>query len=399
METLTRKLIKPTFVFASVIAFMVYIFALQPVVLRGSGANVLTTFDYSYLLAPGLIVSGCLYGSVAIGILTMGKASEALRVILMLGSVPWALLWLSTWSGFPAQLSGVVYAFCGVTALVQLGILARGVSGVYGERMFLVFGSVMFLVAGYVIGLLVTGLVGSSSYAAYAPQLGSVAMWTFAVTGLSALLGALKEHVGGVLSRLSVSLSKGLHIKFVAFLAFFTYVFLLRGILSLYISSQQTYLTISEWLVVSLGTYVAFRTYQNYAKTSLSTSEPAKLWGRHSQRIDWQRDRQMGEVSDAIKVFVEGGGKEILVTQLVQIMSTDVYGTGSMAEVISPLVNHRDAEKGILIFSWQAGYLEKVNHDSRRKAVEETMRRLESYLQEGGKVSASGKKTDWIVIK
>jgi len=370
---------------------VVYIFMVQPITLSGSGTSALTTFDYSFLLASSLVVSSCLYASTVVEALTVGSLSKSVVAVLRLGCVPWGLAMLLFWSGFPAGARIPVLSLLGVSALVQLRIFMESVSVAYIERTFAVFDCAVLLVGGYLVGLLIMGLLASSPYSAHAAGLAQTATWAFTATGVSSLLGLYKAPEG-LESWLSGKLPGGLPMRLAAFSLLFFYIFLLRGALSSSLSIPLSQLAIFEWLVVSLIAFAAFRSYKGYAREYLS-SPSEELWGRHSQRVEWKADKRLSEVSEAITGFVDGGGGEELVTCMFKVMSEAGGDPSGMAQVVAPIVNHQDVDRGLMVFSWKVGYIGELNRSSRMRDVEDAVVRLEKYLHEAWRASrANGRK-------
>ncbi len=341
----------------------------------------MTTFHYQFLFLPTLIASTCLYASAIIEASMVGALPKALIYVLRIGSIPWGLLVISLWTDFPAQMRPPILALCGVVALVQARILVRSLSGVSGERGYPVFDFAILLFAAFVAGSMVPDLLNGTSYSPYSFQLASVFTWTLATTGVTAIFGAFRDRGSKELRWLTERLSSGLPQRLLVLLLIFTYIFIGRGTLSSTLSFQQTYLTIFEWVILCLGAYLAFRSYRGYVKKSLTAFEPEKVWGKHMQTINWQTDRRLSDISEASRTFIEGGGREMLVTRIFQVMPINGDNPGKMADVIAPLVNHQDEKHGPLTFSWQIGSLEKMNRERRRRAVEEAMTRLENYLR------------------
>jgi hypothetical protein len=388
-ESYIAKLTRPTLALIFVVVFMVYIFVFQPITLHDSGSTVSTTIDYAFLLAPSLLVSTCLYVSLVVGVVTEGKLTGAIVSILRLGSVPWGLALLSTWSSFPDTARVPVGALLGVVTIIQLRILSESVSWLRGERLFAVLDCVLLIASGYAIGLVTTGFLAEPPYSAYAPSIMQVSVWAFAATGISVLLGLFGRWLV-VESWLSFKLSGGLPMRLVTFYILFTYAFLLRNPLSYVLSITIDQLAIIEWFALSVAAVLAFRSYVGYIRTSL-VSPGDQLRGKHNQRVEWKKDGRFKELSDEVKKFVNGGAAEGLVARMVQVMSDSGGDLNGMGPVIAPIVNHRDADMSLWVLAWSVSAFEEKKRDMRMKDAEEAISRLESYLREAGRTSEINK--------
>jgi hypothetical protein len=384
-ESHLSKLTRPTLALILVVVFLVYIFIFQPITLQGSGTDVSTTIDYSYLLPPSLLVTACLYLSLFVRIVTGGRLSGAIATILRLGSIPWGLALLSASSAFPDTVRVPVLTLFGVVTCIQLRILSESALWLRGERLFAVLDCTLLIASGYVIGLVTSGLLAKPPYSAYAAGITQVSLWAFTATGISVLLGLIGRW-RTVESWVSFRLPGGLPIRLVTFYILFTYAFMLRTPLSYLLSITIDQLTIIEWFTISITTILAFRSYVRYVRTTLVSTDD-HLRGKHNQRVEWRQNARLSELSNEVKTFVNKGVGEGLVARMVQIMSNSGGDPNGMGNVIAPIVNHRDEEMSLLVLTWSiAGYEEK-KRKARMKDTEEAMSRLEAYLLEAGHTS------------
>lgn len=165
--------------------------------------------------------------------------------------------------------------------------------------------------------------------------------------------------------------------KFLGTLVFLLYFFFIRSFLLTQTGINPQLVTLGEWIVVCLISYVIYRRTRTFVSESMTVDEKIGFWTRHIQEIEHTSDLKLDNLSKLIENFLYTGDKNELIVYLVDIFRRFNVSVSRINYSISELLDHREIEVGLTTFSWQRRMLERLNIERRLEALDAVMKKLQ----------------------
>lgn len=396
-----RSLIKTTAFYAVAIGVLLYLQYYQritiPVRLRGATVK----FDPTFLLLPLLSLVAFNYASRVIKAVVAGKlggplGSGANR--LGVASFVWLLTLDPAFPPYFRPLGGFILAAAVVlvvrsvasTVLIERNqVVGRAVTtgvaialmGVLTGRF---WGQVSVLLEEHgvfsldalagrpqeevMLGLFYRGLAG---------VLGESILISASLVAVLAVAGVFRHHPNPYLDFVGRSMGAGLAGKFAAALSLIVYVLFLREYLLAQSGVNPQVVTLAEWGVICVASYLIYRRTRRFVSESMTTSGEAAYWTRHIQEIEHRSDVRLDDLAGLVEGFLRSGEREELIVYMVDVFRRFNVPVAGISDSLSELINHREIEIGLTTFSWQRRMLEGMNLERRREALGAVMEKLQ----------------------
>jgi hypothetical protein len=396
-----RSLIKTTAFYAVVIGGLLYLQYYQritiPITLEGATIDV----DPTFLLLPLLSLLTCNYASRVIKAVMVGKLRGPLSSGANRLGVA-SFVWLLTLDpAFPPYFQPVG----GFILFVVVVSVARSVaSTILIERNQVVGEAVTTGVAIALMGVLTSrfwqqvsvlleeyrvfsldALVGRSQeevllglfYKGLAGVLGESILISASLVAVLALAGVFRHHPNPYLDFVGRRMGTGLAGKFLAALSLLVYVLFLREYLLVQSGVNPQLVTLAEWGVICVASYITYRRTRNFVSEAMTTSGGAAYWTRHIQEIEHKSDVRLDNLAGLVEGFIRSGERDELIVYMVDVFRRFNVPVAGISGSVSELINHREIEIGLTTFSWQRRMLERMNLERRREALDAVMEKLQ----------------------
>jgi hypothetical protein len=163
---------------------------------------------------------------------------------------------------------------------------------------------------GILIGLFYSGLANILDEA--------ILISTIFVSALS-ITSILRYHSNPYLDFIGKSLSTNLTRKFLTTLNFLIYVQFLRNFLLNHSGVNPQLVTVAEWGIICLISYIIYRRTRIFVSESMTVTERIGFWTRHIQEIEHTSDLKLDSLSKLIEQYLYEGDKNELIVYLVDV--------------------------------------------------------------------------------
>lgn len=134
-------------------------------------------------------------------------------------------------------------------------------------------------------------------------------------------------------------------------------------------------LAFAEWGIVCFLCGIGFLKLRSTVKHA---SKPVSFgtWAKHLQIVKMKEDRDLVDVSELVKDFVENGSKGGILVYLISAASGAGALRDRILEAVDGLVSYENKPVPSIAFRWEAERLKRENRKARRDILEKTIRRL-----------------------
>jgi hypothetical protein len=396
-----RSLIKTTAFYAVVIGGLLYLQYYQritiPVKLEGATIDV----DPTFLLLPLLSLVTCNYASKVINAVVAGKLGEPLSSGANRLGVA-SFIWLLTLDPeFPPYLQplGSFILFVAVVSVAR-----SLVSTILMEKNQVVGETVTTSMAIALMGVLTSrfwqqinvlleeygvfaldSLVGRTPeevllglfYKGLSGVLDESILMSASFVAVIALTGVLRYHPNPYLDFVGRKVGTGLTGKFMVALGLLVYVLFLREFILVYSGINPQLVTLGEWGLICLASYITYRRTRSFVSESLTSSGEVGYWSRHIQEIEHKSHYKLDKLSGLVEGFIRSGERDELIVYMVDVFRRFNVPVASISRSVAELINHEEIEIGLTTFSWQRRMLERMNLERRREALGTVMGKLD----------------------
>jgi hypothetical protein len=186
-----------------------------------------------------------------------------------------------------------------------------------------------------------------------------------------------RHHSNPYLDFIGKNVSTSLGNKFLGTLVFLLYLLFIRSFMLNQTGINPQLVTLGEWIVVCLISYVIYRRTRTFVSESMTVDEKIGFWTRHIQEIEHTSDLKLDNLSKLIESFLYTGDKNELIVYLVDVFRRFNVSVSRINHSISELLDHREIEVGLTTFNWQRRMLERLNIERRLQALDAVMKKLQ----------------------
>jgi hypothetical protein len=126
-----------------------------------------------------------------------------------------------------------------------------------------------------------------------------------------------------------------------------------------------------EWIAVA----VVFVKLSRDFKRTMKVDE-SELIEVHRHRVSLKKDEWIEELRKAQENFIEKGIKSYFIAVLTKPLYDMGWSEEKVAEMISPIVSHKDRKIPALSLSWERRIIENKNKKDREKVVEKILKKI-----------------------
>jgi len=396
-----KALLRTTAFYALLVSVILYLQYFQNITIPFNIENIIYQFDPTFLLLPLLALIVCNYASKVAKSVIIGKLSEPLSA-----GFNWLGVSASFWllSRDPI-FSSILQPFGSYVLMITAVMILRSIiAEIMRDRNQIIGESITQALSILVLGLIcsrfwlqiqllmeeyhiftVDTLVGQEPwrvlialfYSELADVLGDAVLLGSILIATLSLTKIFINHSNPYLDFIGKNMSTRLGNKFLSTLVFLLYLFFIRSFLLNHTGLNPQLVTLGEWIVVCLISYVIYRRTRTFVSESMTITEKIGFWKRHIQEIEHTSDMKLDNLSMLIENFLYKGDKNELIVQLVDIFRRFNVSVSSINYSISELLDHRELEVGLTTFSWQKRILERLNVDRRLEALDAVMKKLQ----------------------
>ena len=186
-----------------------------------------------------------------------------------------------------------------------------------------------------------------------------------------------RHHSNPYLDFIGKNVSTSLGNKFLGTLVFLLYLLFIRSFMLNQTGINPQLVTLGEWIVVCLISYVIYRRTRTFVSESMTVDEKIGFWTRHIQEVEHTSDLKLDNLSKLIESFLYTGDKNELIVYLVDVFRRFNVSVSRINHSISELLDHREIEVGLTTFNWQRRMLERLNIERRLQALDAVMKKLQ----------------------
>ena len=397
-RSLIRSVMKTTIIYFAMIAAVVWFTYLQVVIIPIETGFISLNLDTSSLFMPFMSLLLLNYASSLVKSLLIGDLVEPLRKFLR-GVGFTSFIWLISASDLaPDVLGQFGFTFFACSALFLLQSQGSPMLRKYNRP---IIG--MILTAAVILG--VTFLLSQASavgneiieshgiieqYFAQGEQGAMVATFlsefferlNFIVllsgggVTIMALLGIARTQDDPYVSYVGGVLGENLGRKYIYLFLFFSYLFVFRGLALDFMQLNPQIMTVAEWAVVCLVSYMSYKGIRKYVEDSLTSPDLHGEWSIHVQEVERTTDVRLDKLSDLVQDFVSEGKREVLLVHLVDLLRRYNISKRDTADVFSDMINFRDRELGPITMVWRRKLIEDWNLRERREVMDVIMGKM-----------------------
>ena len=394
-RSLMRSVMKTTIIYFAMIAVVVWFTYLQVVIIPIDTDFISLNLDTSDLFMPFMSLLLLNYASSLVNDLLIGDLVEPLRKFLR-GIGFTSFIWLISASDVAPDILGQFgFTFFACSALFFLQSQGSPLLRKYNRP---IIG--MILTAAVILG--VTFLLSQASaagneilenygiieqYFAQGEQGAMVVTFLSEFFGrlnfiillsgggatIMALLGIARTHDDPYVSYVGGVLGENLGRKYIYLFLFFSYLFVFRGLALDFMQLNPQIMTVVEWAVVCLVSYISYKGIRRYVEDSLTAPDLHGEWSIHVQEVERTTDVRLDELSDLVQDFVSEGKREVLPVHLVDLLRRYNISIRDTANVFSDMINFRDRELGPVTMVWRRKLIEDWNLRERREVMDVIM--------------------------
>lgn len=193
---------------------------------------------------------------------------------------------------------------------------------------------------------------------------------------IMALLGIARTQEDPYVSYVGGVLGENLGRKYIYLFLFFSYLFVFRGIALDFVQLNPQIMTVAEWAVVCLVSYMSYKGIRKYVEDSLTSPDLHGEWSIHVQEVERTTDVRLDKLSNLIQSFVSEGKRAVLVVHLVDLLRKYDVSVRDTSEVISDMINFRERELGPATMVWRRKMIEDWNLGERREVMDLIMGKM-----------------------
>ena len=397
-RNLMRSVMKTTIIYFALIAVVAWFTYLQVYIIPVDTGFLSLTLDTSNLFMPFMSLLILNYASSLVKSLLIGDLVEPLRKFLR-GVGYTSFVWLISASDLaPDFLGQFGFTFFACSALFLLQSQGSPLLRKYNRP---IIG--IILTAAVILG--VTFLLSQASaagndliesygiierYIAQGEQGAMVATFLSEFFGrlnfiillsgggatIMALLGIARTQDDPYVSYVGGVMGENPGRKFIYLFLFFSYLFVFRGLALDFVQLNPQIMTVAEWAVVCLVSYMSYKGIRKYVEDSLTSPDLHGEWSIHVQEVERTTDVRLDNLSNLIQRFVSEGKREVLVVHLVDLLRKYDVSVRDTSEVISEMINFRERELGPATMVWRRKMIEDWNLGERRDVMDLTMGKM-----------------------
>lgn len=128
---------------------------------------------------------------------------------------------------------------------------------------------------------------------------------------------------------------------------------------------------LAEWIAVAVVFVKLSRDFKRMMKV-----DESELIEVHRHRVSLKKDEWIEEFRKAQENFIEKGIKSHFIAVLTKPLYDMGWSEEKVAEMISPIVSHKDRKIPALSLSWERRIIENKNKKDRKKVVEKILRKI-----------------------
>lgn len=401
METKNlRALIKTSALYTILIGVILYLQFFQNITIPLTIQNETYLFDPTFLLIPLLALIVCNFASKIVNNVIIGKLREPLRT-----SFNWlgisAFFWLITQDqNFPSDLQPLGNYVILITTVI---ILRSIITEILIDRNQIIGGSII-----YALSILLLGIIGSRLwlqihllmeeyhiftidtligrepwevlivlfYSGLAEVLDDAILMSSIFISALSVTKIFRHHSNPYLDFVGKRLNTSLGNKFLGTLVFLLYLLFFRSFLLNHTRINPQLVTMGEWVVICLVSYVIYRRTRTFVSESMTVTEKIGFWTRHIQEIEHTSDLKLDKLLKLIENFLYNGDKNELIVYLVDTFRRFNVSVSRINYSISELLDHIELEVGLTTFIWQRRMLERLNIERRMEALDAVIKKL-----------------------
>ena len=389
---------KTTIIYFALIAVVVWFTYLQPLIAPIDVGFVSLELDTSNLFAPFMALLVLNYAAGLIRVLLIGDLVEPLSGVLR-GAGLTSFIWLISASALaPWYLGQFGFTFFACSTLMQvrshaspllrkynmpvLGIAVNAavILGVTlllsqaasaGNDLLESYGLIEAYVSGAGQGELLATFLTE-----FFARLNFIILLSGGISTAFAVMGVASTHSDPYVSYIGGTVGESLGRKYIYLFLFFSYLFVFRGLALDYVGLDPQVMTVAEWAVVCLVSYVGYRGIRRYVGESLTAPDEHGRWSVHVQEVERTTNVRLDNLSRLIREFTSEGRKEALVVHLVDLMRRYRVSVKDSSYVVSDLINFREHEPGLIAMVWRRKMLQQWNLNERREVVNTVMKKM-----------------------
>jgi len=396
-----RALIKTSALYAVLIGVILYLQFFQNIIIPLTIQNETYLFDPTFLLIPLLALIVCNFASKIVNNIIIGKLREPLRTGFNWLGIS-AFFWLITQNqNVPFDLQPLGNYVILITTVI---ILRSIITEILIDRNQIIGGSII-----YALSILLLGIIGSRLwlqihllmeeyhiftidtligrepwevlivlfYSGCAEVLDDAILMSSIFISALAVTKIFRNHPNPYLDFVGRRVNTSLENKFLGTLVVLLYLLFFRSFLLNHTGINPQLVTLGEWIVVCLISYVIYRRTRTFVSESMTVTEKIGFWTRHIQEIEHTSAIQLDNLSKLIENFLYNGDKNELIVYLVDIFRRFNVSVSRINYSISELLDHRELEVGLTTFIWQRRMLERLNIERRLEALDAVMNKLQ----------------------
>jgi len=397
-RNMMRSVLKTTIIYFGLIAVVVYFTYLQALVVPIDTDTFYVDLDLSNFFMPLTSLLLLNYASSLVRAVLMGDLVGPLSRLLQ-GTGFTSFAWLLSISDLAPDFAGelgFIFFACSVLVMIQSNVVPllrkhnRPIVEIVVKAV-VILGVTWLLSQASVIGndLLVSygaferafgggeqGALTATILSEFFGRLDFIVLLSGAITTVLALAGMARSHDDPYISYMSGVVGSKLGRKYLYLFLFFSYLFVFRGLALDLVGINPQIMTVAEWAVVCLVSYMSYRGTRKYVTDSLTAADRHGEWGIHYQEVERTTDARLDDLTRILDRFTETGDKDMLIVYMVDLLRSYGISKRVTADVLSGLIRFRDRERGVISFAWRKSLIEAMNREERKEAVDAVMEKM-----------------------
>ncbi len=402
METKNlRALIKTSAFYAILVCALLYLQYFQNITIPFTFENETYLFDPTFLLIPLLALIVFNYASKVVKNVVIGKLGSPISTGLNWLGLS-ACFWLfSLDPNFPSTLQPLSNYIIIITTVM---ILRSITTEILNDRNQIIGESITHALSILILGIIasrlwlqihllmeeyhiftIDTLIGREPweilfalfYSGLAEVLDEAILMGLIFISALSVTKMFRHHSNPYLDFIGKNVSTSLGNKFLGTLVFLLYFLFIRSFMLNQTGINPQLITLGEWIVVCLISYVIYRRTRTFVSESMTVDEKIGFWTRHIQEIEHTSDLKLDNLSKLIESFLYTGDKNELIVYLVDVFRRFNVSVSRINHSISELLDHKEIEIGLTTFNWQRRMLERLNIERRLQALDAVMKKLQ----------------------
>jgi len=397
-RNMMRSVLKTTIIYFGLIAVVVYFTYLQALVVPIDTDTFYVDLDLSNFFMPLTSLLLLNYASNLVRTVLIGDLVGPLSRLLQ-GTGFTSFVWLLSISDLAPDFAGelgFIFFACSVLVMIQSNVVPllrkhnRPIVEIVVKAV-VILGVTWLLSQASVVGndLLVSygalegafgegeqGALTATIFFEFFGRLDFIVLLSGAITAVLALAGLARSHEDPYISYVSGAVGSKLGRKYLYLFLFFSYLFVFRGLALELVGINPQIMTVAEWAVVCLVSYLSYRGTRKYVAESLTTADRHGEWGIHYQEVERTTDTRLDDLTRILERFTETGDKDMLIVFMVDLLRSYGISKRVTANVLSGLIRFRDRDQGVIFFAWRKSMIEAMNREERKEAVDAVMEKM-----------------------